>query len=358
MIREVEATMAKTSAPADRTTMIWNRLSEEFNRFMPVSSRNFLRTSSVGAGLVAAALCFAAPRQAEAQEILLTGPLAGAGSVHKLRLYRKERFEFAPTATFTLLDEYQRQIIAGARLSYNLTDSLAVDVWGGFSPSVLKTSAGLVEKVQSENEFRAAENTADREAGRQASVGNRLTSLNLGQDFEEQLGTIDWIVAPQLKFIPFRGKIALFQSLYVDSDLYFFGGPAVIGVSERTECSGAGRVDTGGCSSEIDSGQTEPDGTPIVIPNGVSFTTSSRIAIAPTVGLGFTFYLNRWASLGFEYRMTPFARNTGGFDNHGTGTDDEFPDESIDSEDRDVKLNQMLSVSIGISLPFNYQISE
>ena len=54
--------------------------------------------------------------------------------MHELRLYRKGRVEFSPTATFTLLDEYLRQIFVGARLNYNITDFLAIGAWGGFSP--------------------------------------------------------------------------------------------------------------------------------------------------------------------------------------------------------------------------------
>lgn len=313
---------------------------------------------SVGFG--AAALLPA--RSAQAQEILLTGPLAGAGAVHKMRLYRKERFEFAPTVTFTLLDEYLRQTIVGARLSYNFTDYLALGVWGGLSPSFLQSPAGLVDRIQSQTNQRRAENEARRNepSPRQAEVGNRLTSLNVGRNFSQQLGSIEWIAAPQLKFVPFRGKIALFQNLFVDSDMYFFGGPAFVGLSERAECDGPEPAADGGCSSELDSGLTTQGATPVAIgiPNAISFETASRVAIAPTFGLGFTFYVARWASFGFEWRATPFSRNTGGFDNHGGGPDSDFPDQQVDADDRDLKLNQMLSVSFGISLPFDYQVTE
>ena len=54
----------------------------------------------------------------------------------------------------------------------------------------------------------------------------------------------------------------------------------------------------------------------------------------------------------------PFRPNTGGFDNHGGGPDEEFPDQSVNSDDRDLKLNQMLSVSWNFYLPFDFQVSE
>jgi hypothetical protein len=301
------------------------------------------------------------PEEAHAQEILLTGPLAGAGAAHELRLYRKGRVEFAPAATFTLLDEYLRQILVGARVNYNITDFLAIGVWGGFSPDPLKFPAGLVDRIQSVNEARSTENAARRAATppQQPNLQNRLTSLNLGQNFEDQLGSINWIVAPQVTFVPFRGKIALFSSIYIDTDFYFFAGPALAGLTERKDCSGPTSTTTGGCSSEIpDSGARDANGDPIPIPNALSYPTASRIAIAPTFGLGFTFYVNRWNALGFEWRAVPFARNTGGFDNHGSGPDGDFPDSQVNSDDRDLKLNQMLSVSWNFYIPLDYQVSE
>jgi hypothetical protein len=301
-----------------------------------------------------------APSSAQAQEILLTGPLAGAGAVHELRLYRKGRVEFSPTATFTLLDEYLRQILVGARINYNITDFLAIGVWGGFSPEPLKLPAGLVEKIQTVNEQRADTNAMRRLSGDQPALQNRLTSLNLGADFEDQLGSIDWIAAPQVTFVPFRGKIALFQSIYIDTDFYIFAGPAIASVTEREECSGPNSTLNGGCSSERqpNDGVVDDNNQPIPIPNAETFPTASRIAVAPTFGLGFTFYVNRWNALGFEWRAVPFSRNTGGFDNHGTGPDGDFPDQQVNSDDRDLKLNQMLSVSWNFYIPFDYQVSE
>jgi hypothetical protein len=280
-------------------------------------------------------------KPASAQEILVTGPLAGAGSVRHQRLYRKGRFEFAPSAAFTLLDEYKRQILPGARLNYNLTDWLAIGVWGGFSPSALKLDTALSNEIQTVNESRQAD-TANN--GRVPHQAHRLTNINVGPDFRKQLGTIDWIAVPQLQLIPFRGKIAIFQSVYVDTDFYIFGGPAFVGLNERKACT------AGQCGSY--------DSNPVVAPGSQEFTMESRMAIAPSFGLGFQFYLSRWAALGTEWRGIPFARNVGGFDNHGAGPNGDFPDLVVNDQDREFRFNQMIVVSFGISLPFDYQVSE
>ena len=266
--------------------------------------------------------------RAEAQEILLTGPLAGAPAVRKLRLYREGRFEVAPLASFTLLDEYQRTIAFGLRLNYNFTDWLGVGVYGAYG--AVKIPTGLSDKIQTVNEGRNCQNNP-------TELNCRLTATNLGQDFKDQLADMDWVLAPQITAVPFRGKLALFQSIYVDTDLYFFAGPAFIGLKERGDCG----VDAG-------TDCTAPE----------SFDKKSRVAIAPTFGLGFTFYVNKWNAIGFEWRALPFSWNTGGFDTAGADPNGEFPDNQITDADRQFKFNQMLTVSYNFYFPMDYRVSE
>jgi outer membrane beta-barrel protein len=262
--------------------------------------------------------------RAEAQEILLTGPLAGAPAVRQLRLYREKRIEIAPAASFTLLDEYQREILFGARLNYNLTDWLAIGAFGAFG--AIKIPTGLSEHVQDVNDLRRRTQAPD-------TTDRRLTAVNLGPDFKKQLGSMDWVIAPQLTGIPFRGKLALFQNIYLDTDLYFFAGPAFIGVKERKDCG-----------KDCD--------------NDDSFDKASRVAVAPTFGLGFTFYANKWNAIGFEWRALPFSWNTGGFDTKGGGKDAEFPDNKINDKDRQFRFNQFLTLSYNFYFPQQYRVSE
>lgn len=289
------------------------------------STRQLLSVLAAGIALLGIS------ERAEAQEILLTGPLAGAPAVRKLRLYREGRFEFAPAVTFTLLDEYRRTILLGARLTYNLTEWFGIGAWGGYG-KLIQIPTGLTENIQEVNLNRRTQ------AGYQDSVTGRILAPNLGADLEEQIGGIDWVFSPQLTLVPFRGKIALFQSIYIDTDVYLFGGPAFVGVTEREECARQ---------------QCGPSH-----PITASFEQSSRTAIAPTFGLGLTFYATKWSALGFEWRGMPFNWNTGGFDTAGGGKDNEFPDGAITSDDRRFRFNQMLTLSLNFYLPTEYQISE
>ena len=270
--------------------------------------------------LTATALAISAtallPREASAQEIQLTGPLAGAPSHKRLRQYRKGRFEIAPTASFTLLDEYRRTIFVGAKLQYNITDWLGIGVWG--AAGVVNSATNLTDQITAAEKKRPA-----------API--RAINLNRnGNGFADQTAKMQWVAAPQIQLVPFRGKLALFQKLFVDADAYLHGGVAFVGVKERadcTQCAGA-------------------------------FDMKSRLAVAPTFGLGFNFYPSNFVSFGVEYRAMPFSWNRAGFDSRGGAPNGNFPDRIIDSHDRTFKFNQMVSIHVGFSFPTKPKLSQ
>jgi len=270
--------------------------------------------------------------KSQAQELYLTGPLAGAPAVRKLRLYRQTRLEIAPAVSFTLLDEYQRHILLGARLQFNITDWLAIGGWGGWGG--LRLSTALTDNIQAVNKTRQAQQapcigqtTAECNG---PNLTRRLTEVNLGRNLEDQLGGIDWVAAPQITLTPFRGKLALFQSIYMDTDLYISAGPAFVGLTERKNCN----------------------------PCAGQFATASRTATTITAAAGLSFYMNKWSAIGFEYRILPFAWNIGGFDTAGGGKDNAFPDNKITDADQRFRFNQMMTLSFNVYLPTQYKVSE
>lgn len=296
-------------------------------------TRNPRFTKRLLAAITAGLALLAVTERSEAQELYLTGPLAGAPAVRKLRLYRRTRFEIAPAVSFTLLDEYQRTILLGARLQFNFTDWLAIGGWGALG-SAIRLPTALTDNIQAVNEQRTAAqapcvgmNTPECSG---PNLTRRLTAVNLGEDLKDQLGGIDWVAAPQLTLTPFRGKLALFQSIYLDTDVYISAGPAFIGVTERKNCD----------------------------PCVGKFAQTSRMAIAPTGAIGMSFYMNKWSALGFEYRLLPFAWNIGGFDTAGGGKDNQFPDNKITDADQRFRVNQMMTISYNIYLPTQYKVSE
>jgi hypothetical protein len=278
------------------------------------------------AACVTGLACLFVSEAVQAQEILMTGPLAGAPAVRRLRLYREGRFELTPTATFSILNEYNHSIMFGATLNYNITDWLALGVWGSFGAVQLPTA--LTENIEKFHEERRCN---DRD-----SLDCRLAVVNLSptQDFRKQVSQFGWIASPQLTITPFRGKISMFSSLYVDTELHLFGGFAAVGLNERADCS----VTT--CAT----------------PSG--YQRAARTAFTGSFGLGLTFFTHQWGGLAIDWRALPLSRNTGGFDTNGTGPNDEFPDLRVNEKDREFKFNQFISVGYSVFFPFDLRISE
>jgi hypothetical protein len=265
--------------------------------------------------------------EANAQDIQITGPLAGQPAVRRLRLHREDRFDIAVHGTFTLLDEFRRHIMPGLRLNYHFTDWLGIGVFGGY---MFSYNTALSEEIQDK-----AINQRSCEQNPNSSAC-RLSAVNLcrGEDCfaDNQLGNMQWYVAPQLTLVPFRGKLSLFGAAFLDTDISFFVGPAFIGVNERAECRG------GACADPA------------------SFTLEHRVAIAPTFGLGFNFYPLDFMGFGSEFRLTPFEWNTSGFDVAQDGS--EFPDQQVDNHDRVIHFNPMLSVFVSFQLPSEIKVTD
>lgn len=303
------------------------------------------RSSRVRALVAAAAgtVAVLASASASAQEILLTGPLAGAPAVRKMRLHRAGRLELSPGVSFSLLDEYQRSIIPGLRVTYHPTDWLGFGVWGGYG---ITTGSNLADELQKVgiDERRCVDNASSKacrltEVNLTRAGTNKDGTIRTGKLADDQLASMTWFVAPEVTAVPFRGKLALFASLFPDADIAFFAGPAFVGLRERKPC---GKADDGA----------------VLDPCAQSFSLVDRVAIAPTFGLRFNFYINDFIGFGGEFRALPFSWNTSGFDNHGAGQDKAFPDQAVNGSDSEFKFNSMASVYATIALPTAIKTTE
>jgi outer membrane beta-barrel protein len=264
---------------------------------------------------------------AQADEITLTGPLKGAPAVRKLRLYREGRFTVAPMVSFSLLDQYRRSIMPGARLTYNITDWIGVTLWG--AAGAVSTTTNLTDQI--DEKAPRSPLTAPNVAPNRPESGKTPT-------FADQTAKISYITALEATFTPFRGKLALFQKIFVDTDFYLSGGAALVGIQERSFC-GPGQSVTS-C--------TDP----------ASFNLAGQSKFTGTFGLGLTFYPGNWFSFGVEYRAVPFSWNRGGFDTHGAGNNQNFPDGVIDSKDDTFSFNQFVTIFFGFSFPTAPRISD
>lgn len=284
---------------------------------------------------VAAASTIALAAEANAQEIQVSGPLKGAPAVRRLKLYREGRVEIAPTFTATLLDEYNRTLLVGARINYGITDWLSIGVWGAFGAVPIKTN--LTEQVDGNADRAAGFNKMNLPCADSNGDGKADDCTVKGDgNFQKQVATIGFIAMPQLTAVPFRGKFALFQSVFADVDAYIFAGFGIVGIKQRRDCNSFQE-----CATQSPGARTE-----------------SKTKPAPTWGLGFNFYLSKMVALGFEWRMVPFAWNRSGFDGRGEGTDKKFPDRKVNADDETYRFNQMMTISLGFSFPTMPKITD
>ena len=192
----------------------------------------------------------------------------------------------------TLQEPYRRTMFLGGQLQYHVADWLGIGVWGAYGGVGFDTN--LTNNIEDQGV------TTER---------NQL-SLPTRADFTKQIGKIQGIAALQLTFIPLRGKLALFQRLFVDTDFYLFGGVGFAALQERTAIAAST------CTGMAD---------PTACFNASQTDRNNRMALTPTFGAGLTMYFSSWFGLAIEYRGFYFKMNRSGFDTRGSD-EGPFPD--------------------------------
>lgn len=256
---------------------------------------------------------------AHAQEVHVSGPLAGAPAVKKLRLWREMRLHVEPFFAFTIGDEYARSLIVGGEVRFHFLDWLGIGGWGGYSVGQLNTD--LTREIRDKGVTRDA---------------NRL-DLPSRENFADQVGRLNWWSGVELHLVPFRGKLAMFQKVFFDADLDFFVGAAFVGVEERANTEIQRDSITTPQYCILTDGSEDPGCLQSQL------ARSKRTAIAPSFGVAFSAFFKEFLGIAFRWRGIPFKYNTGGTDNNNDGR--------IDSADRLRQFNNMFTVGIIFVLP-------
>ncbi|HEY6879660.1 MAG TPA: outer membrane beta-barrel domain-containing protein [Polyangiales bacterium] len=296
----------------------------------------------IALGLVYAAsgVSLGTPR-AQAQEFQVTGPLAGAPAVRKMRIYRDGRFQIQPEFGATLVDEFSRTLFVGAQIGYHFTDWLGIQAFFDYG---LSLDTNLTQQVT--------------ERGQRTDF-NALSLPNPAK-FDQQIGQIKFLTGIQATFIPLRGKLALFQAAFIDTDFYLFGGVAIANVQERAD------VKTDVCSPntlrDARAGGTFDDANKACL--NTQTLSQTRMALAPTFGVGLSMYFTDYLAMTLEYRAFPFRWNTSGTDEGGLNKERKadssgpFPDGQINADDRTRQFNQMFKLGFAFYLPARAEISK
>lgn len=284
---------------------------------------------------VLAAVALATPLAASAQEVQITGPLAGQPAVRHMRQYRLNRFFVTPSIGYTLQDEFARAMFFGGSLGYHFTDWLGVSLWGAGAPLDIDTD--LTTQTASQGQ------TTDR---------NRL-SVPIARDFPRQIGRLRWGLSLQALFVPLRGKLSFFQAGFVDTDLYVLAGIAIFGLDERAPVPAEGNP----CAAPMPGGTVEGGAC-----HQTQIARASRVAPAPMLGVGLSLYINQFIGVQLEWRAFPFSWNPSGTDESGLDADGNpgsgFPDGAIGEADGRTTFNHMFNVGVVVYLPAEVTITE
>ncbi len=347
--------------------------------------------------VLSALLVLAAASAAEAQEIMLEGPLANQPACRECLLYRDHRFSVSPMVNFTLLDDYRRHIFFGLRLEYNFTDWIGIAISGAYGIGV---DTGLTEEVAEK-----APNGIDANRANYPFPSDEAGARTARSQTSNLLGQMLGYATVELMFIPFRGKFGLFSRLFLDVDLYVFLGYSFTFVQERADVdcrtsefaleSGrgyqGGRVPDGYANAEAYDAAM-PDRCPWVAANDDGSVASSgdvaavpragtRMAVnAGTYGLGVAIYTNNWLAVNLEYRVMPILWNPTGTDERGMdlrgdtltfcpsdagegegdycGDTGEFPDRRVNEDDRRWTANHMFTIGVTFHFPTTPRRSE
>lgn len=289
--------------------------------------------------MVAGGVAFAPA--AHAQEIQITGPLAGQPAVRRMRQYRVGRVQLVvPTVGYTLQDEFARSLMVGLGANVHFTDWLGVGVWGAMANfgNSFFINSDLTNQVMTNG---------------QSTERNRL-SLPTAEGFEDQVARLQGVVSAHLLFAPLRGKLSLFQGVFVDTDFYILAGFALAFVQERADSvigPAGGQTDAAVCGRGPMFDATRCAAT--------QTARKDRIAPAPMIGVGLNMYFNSWLGMAIQWRAFPFNMNPAGTDEAGgTGGSVSIPDGSINDADQRFYFHHMVNVGLIINLPPDVAVTQ
>ena len=288
------------------------------------------------------------PKKVSAQEILLEGPLAGAPAVRKLVQYRKLRFSVGPQFSYTLNNEYVHNFLLGLRMEFGFIDWFGIGLTGFYG---FNAPTKLTKHISS-----------SRDIGGDATqpTSSNWPSYTGAGNFEDQIALLKGMYLAHLNFVPFRGKMSLFEKLFVAIDGAIFVGGGIVHFQERKKCSGdsCGRI-------------TSPE-----------VSRESQIGGTFTAGLNFNAYINEFVAVNIEFRATPFKWNAGGTDESGqaaaewqlsdpnanvTGDEEwvykssgkgDYPDGKINKDDRKWNPNMTIGIGVSVFLPTSPSIGD
>lgn len=270
-------------------------------------------TSAAGAGPEVA------PRKAEERR---RNDLAEQPAVRHRLLLVAGRFEATPLFESTVNADFRHFVGAGLKLEYHLSDMFSVGALGVFSTSI---DTGLVDKI----------------VPTLPTAMSQDNPLEPTQDqFTSHLNEIPLHGAVYASLTPWYGKLAAFNTFFVNFDFYFQGGLAFAQL--ESDCPVSICTDTAPGQSRPDPNDPNETIPPDFLPaNDPPLNSGTRLG--GYLGAGIHIFLNDFLAIDFTVRDYIFNDNPSGAD---------YNADRIVTDDDSRFLNHLfMGVGLSVMLP-------
>ena len=287
---------------------------------MTLVSQTLLRISLVTAlavGLVLGDGLHSGASSASAQDVHVSGALAGADAVKKLRLWREMRLHVEPFFAFTVGDEYSRSLIVGGEVRFHFLDWLGIGGWGGYS--VAKVDTNLTKEIQAKG---VTERYQPLEPAENVRTSQSRSAVSTG--------------GPAWSFTSCPSAGSSRCSKRSSSTQTWTSSWARLSSGLKNERTPYRPTISGG-HVHVLRNRGEPDGWMRAASEASLRAPSARRSRRP-FGVAFNAFFHDFLGIALRWRGIPFKYNTGGTDNNR--------DNQIDSNDRIRQFNNMFSVGL------------
>lgn len=250
----------------------------------------------------------ALPAMGHAQEIQQRrSPLADAPAIRKRSELRAGRFELGVGVGSTIGQDFYHAVVVGPKLAFHLNDWLALSAFA-------QVNVTKDYKSSFTNELTKRLDDMPRQGDRTPQLTPALEAMNkVGQVF-----------GVQAEFIPFTGKLALFNALFASYDFYAFGGLGGINFTADGPSCAAGEMS--------------------------AYCPVTGVKLGATFGLGMRTFVKDWFALNFEVRDVLLRNNPAGRDVNG--------DRIVTDDDLSFDSNFIVGLNFVFFLPATPKISD
>jgi outer membrane beta-barrel protein len=268
-------------------------------------------------------------------------PLADAPAIRKRIDLRNKRFELGVGLLSTVGQDFYNALMLNLRLGFHITDWLGVSASAGLYNLTPNWRSSFNSKLNDalQSSCRVPGNaTSDQCAGASAKTSvatDKTPTPGNAAAAENRIAQV--IMAPQVDLVPFTGKFSMFGKVFMNYDVYVFGGPAFVNLVSK------GQIDNSYCD------QKTAAGTPTCLhDNAVPYTGWK---LGGNVGAGMHAFANDFVAINIEVHNLIYKNNAAGRNVYSKTTD------LVSNADLQMTYNWMVGLNCMFFLPATAKVS-